>query len=270
MGFVDCHGARLYFDRVGSGDLILTMHGGMGLDHTVFRPWHDELAQDHSIIYYDHRNNGRSQFGEIGGVDCWQGDAAGMLDALGESSAVVLGHSYGAWLALGFAIRYPQRVRGLILSGAFAAFDYAPALVERLRKYDAKLAQRWLLTARRPPGTDTELRRRWLEFLPFYFHGPPRPAAFENVVYSSAAFRDGARCLRRSHSLLGELPALKVPLLLIVGQHDLITPPEQSQRIAAVAPVADVVELAHVGHFPFIEAATVYVGVIRDWLRTIR
>src|SRR5689334_6398695 len=53
------NGAELYFETVGQGAPMLVMHG-LGLDHTYLRPWHDGLASQARLIYYDHRWNGRS------------------------------------------------------------------------------------------------------------------------------------------------------------------------------------------------------------------
>ena len=114
----------LYYETAGSGPTILTMHGGLGLDHSYLRA-HDVLTDRYRVVYYDHRGNGRSPAGE-GTVDLarWQDDAAALLDQLGEQQAIIYGHSFGAWIALGFALRYPTRVRALVLCGAAAAFDY--------------------------------------------------------------------------------------------------------------------------------------------------
>ena len=56
----DVNGTSLYYEVVGSGNPLLIMHGGLGFDHTYFRPWIDSLAEDSKLIFYDHRGNGRS------------------------------------------------------------------------------------------------------------------------------------------------------------------------------------------------------------------
>ncbi len=69
---------QLFFERVGKGQPMLVMHGGLGLDHTCFRPWLDKLGEQVELIYYDHRGNGRSSRPDsLEGVthETWAADA---------------------------------------------------------------------------------------------------------------------------------------------------------------------------------------------------
>ena len=50
----------LWYDTIGSGDLLIALHGGLGLDHTTLRQWLDPLAHDLRVAYLDLRANGRS------------------------------------------------------------------------------------------------------------------------------------------------------------------------------------------------------------------
>ena len=51
-------GTRLAYTTIGTGPTCLLMHGGLGLDHTLYRPDFDRLAERVRMIYYDHRGNG--------------------------------------------------------------------------------------------------------------------------------------------------------------------------------------------------------------------
>ena len=51
---------RLFVEQLGSGMPVMLMHGGLGFDHTTFRPWLDKLAESARVVYYDHAGNGRS------------------------------------------------------------------------------------------------------------------------------------------------------------------------------------------------------------------
>lgn len=264
------NGTQLYYKTLSVGPPILTMHGGLGLDHTTLRPWHDELARDHRVIYYDHRGNGRSaRPGTSIDHATWHADAAALLNHVEEESAIVLGHSYGAWLALGFALRYPQRVRALVLYSPFCAFDYAASMVADLKTRDPGLAAFWLRTSNAPPISDSDFEARWLKVLPFYFRGPPRADVFRAVAYSFRGFLAGAAHMGKL-SLATALPSLVAPSLLLVGRHDPVTPPAQARRIAAAVSNSTVVEFANSGHLPFVEEPAAYFEAIRGWLtRTI-
>ena len=74
------------------------MHGGLGFDHTCFRPHFDRIGDVCRVVYYDHRSNGRSGRPPIETFTMEQAadDAAALLDELGVDQAVVCGHSSGA------------------------------------------------------------------------------------------------------------------------------------------------------------------------------
>lgn len=255
---------ELFYEEVGAGEPVLLMHGGLGLDHTYLRPYHDALGERARLIYYDHRWCGRS--GRVGEPDhaMWQDDAAALLDALALDRATIYGHSYGAWIALGFALRYPGRVRRLVLCGASPAFDYAPDLAPFERTHPAALSA---LTAafERPPGTDAELAALWTTILPLYFVGKPPSDLLARGQASAGGYARGSQALA-GFSLVDRLGELTMPIDILTGAHDFITPMAQAHRLAAGAPDVRVTELSRSGHFPFIEETDLYLRAFREAL----
>jgi proline iminopeptidase len=256
---------QLYYETVGDGPTILTMHGGLGLDHSYLRV-HDALPN--RVVYYDHRGNGRSPAGE-GPVDLarWQDDAAALLDHLGEQQAIIYGHSFGAWIALGFALRYPERVRALVLCGAAAAFDYLDEIQAILATRPPELAQRFMTAITTAPQSDDELRATWLGILPLYFHRyePRHAQVFADTRYSASGYLAGAAQMP-VFDVLAQLPGLAVPTAILSGADDFITPPSQTRRIASLAKGVDVIDFAASGHFPFLEERDRYLAELRAWL----
>lgn len=264
MGVVRVNGCELYYEELGSGEPLLLMHGGLGLDLTSLRPFHDALADRARLIYYDHRWCGRSE--RVGEPDhaMWQDDAAGLLDALAIDRATIYGHSYGAWLALGFALRYPQRVRRLVLCGASPAFDYVPDLAQFEHTHPEAL-QALTAAFERPPATDAELAALWATILPMYFVGTVPPALLARCHASAGGYARGSQALA-GFSLVDRLGELRVPLDILTGSHDFITPIAQAHRLAAAAPDARVTEFGRSGHFPFVEEPDAYLAAFRDIL----
>ena len=125
------NGTELFVETVGEGPALLLLHGGLGLDHTYFRPAFDQLADQATVIYYDHRGNGRSaapdDYAAAITFDHLVADAVGVLDALGVEQATVLGHSYGGFIAQPLAAAHPDRITKLVLCNTVPAFDYQPA-----------------------------------------------------------------------------------------------------------------------------------------------
>ncbi len=96
---------------------ILLLHGGPGLDHTVFRPAFEPLTEHAQLVMYDHRGSGRSEDGpkEKWTIDQWADDVAGVIKALGLKKPIVLGTSFGGFVAQRFAAKYPDYLSGLVL-----------------------------------------------------------------------------------------------------------------------------------------------------------
>lgn len=264
------NGTELHVETLGSGPPLLAMHGGLGLDHTYLRPAHDQLARDHHVIYYDHRGNGRSAR-DVGATDhaTWHADADALLDVLGHDEAIVYGHSYGAWLALGFALAYPERVSALVLCGAAPCFDYGPEVMARVQAGAPDLAAAFVAAVTSPAPSDAAFGDAWHRILPLYFVGAPRRELFATTEFSAEGYGLGSAGMA-TYDVRAELEALAVPTLLVVGTHDFITPPAQARRIAARAPACQVVELPGAGHFPFAEAPAAYLEHVAGWLAGLR
>jgi len=264
MATVRATDAELFYETIGIGRPLLMMHGGLGLDHTYLRA-HDQLADLVRVIYYDHRGNGRSTRGTAADHPTWHADAVALLDHLGEDRAIVYGHSYGAFLALGFALAFPQRVSALILCGSAPAFDYAPEVVAEVQTGDPALAAAFLSLLGSPPERDADFALAFREIVPLYFHGAARPEILDRIRSSAEGFRAGNACLA-DYDVTTSLASLHVPVLLLAGLHDFITPPVQAHRIATATSRAEVIEFGASGHFPFIEEPASYFDALRGWL----
>src|SRR5678816_2980991 len=106
----------LYVEAMGHGDPLLLMHGGPGLDHVSLTPFR-ALADRHTVVFYDHRCNGRSVGPAVTSMtwDNLTADADALREAFGFERWAVLGHSFGGHVALEYALRYPERVSRLVL-----------------------------------------------------------------------------------------------------------------------------------------------------------
>ena len=113
---IEVNGCRLFVDVVGSGlvatgtsmterPTIFLLHGGPGMDHTAMKPDFDPLSEVAQLIYYDHRGQGRSDTDkpENWNLDQWADDLRGLIDALGVEKPIVLGLSFGGFVAQNYA-----------------------------------------------------------------------------------------------------------------------------------------------------------------------
>jgi pimeloyl-ACP methyl ester carboxylesterase len=92
------------------------MHGGPSLDHWSLAPFR-QLAGQFTVIFYDHRCNGRSTGAPVSSMtfENLTADAEALREKLGFERWAVLGHSFGGHVALEYALRYPGSLSHLVL-----------------------------------------------------------------------------------------------------------------------------------------------------------
>ncbi|MGH2560775.1 MAG: alpha/beta fold hydrolase [Thermomicrobiales bacterium] len=254
---------------------VLLLHGGPGFDHTGFKPFLSLLADTVQLIYLDQRGQGQSARAPIKTCTPEQmaDDAAAFCRALGIARPVVLGHSYGGFVALHLAIRHPDTAASLILvdtAAATADTSDAGAIIEA--RYGA--ASR--AAAERVFGGDfsDEAMAEFTRLVaPAYTGNPANFDAIEGVWARSTFTPEVAHKyfgeLAASYDLRSRLREIAVPALVLVGEQDWLTPPSASQVIAAGVPHADLMVMPEAGHFPFVEQPAVFADIVRRFLAGI-
>ncbi len=118
---VDVGDAELYVEEEGSGVPLVLINGGPGGTHHYFHPWFGRARDYARVIYYDQRGTGLSDYepGPDGySVEQAVEDLDALRTALGIDKWVLVGYSYGGFLAQYYTTTYPQNVAGLVLVGA--------------------------------------------------------------------------------------------------------------------------------------------------------
>jgi pimeloyl-ACP methyl ester carboxylesterase len=116
MSEIRVNGVSLYYEEYGIGEPILCIHG-TGSSTALWRDPAAALGKHGRAIVYDRRGFGRSERPDpfVTNVHLQADDAAELLKALDASPAVVIGRSHGGEIAVDLALRYPDRVRALVL-----------------------------------------------------------------------------------------------------------------------------------------------------------
>lgn len=273
--FADVNGTRIWYETVGHGLPLMTLHGGLGLDHTWFRPWLDPLSDRSRVVYLDLRGNGRSERpDDLTAVThrTWVDDVDALRRHLGHERVVLLGHSYGGLLAQEYALRYPETLEGLILCCTTPAFDYvdvvqANAAVRGTPEQLAALGDAFS----RPMDDDAEWERVWRTLLPLYFSGEVPEGLGEGAVYSSSAWNQvNAHCLG-GFDVTAELGSIPTPTLVLSGADDWLMPTSHGgRRILSSVPDSEMVVFERSGHFPFVEEPARFAEVVTGWLARLR
>jgi proline iminopeptidase len=267
------NGTELFHTTHGHGPPMLVMHGGLGLDHTYLRSGLDPLGDAAELVYYDHRGNGRSSTPESWQAvshTTWADDADALRARLGHERVLLFGHSYGAYLALEYALRHGDRLAGLVLCSAAPAMDYPEVMIANAQARGTPEQLKALLGGLSGPvASDGAFRQLWETILPFYFHDyrPEHGAAFAETRYAADAFNHAFfRCLP-GYDVTDRLREITIPTLVLAGRGDWITPPAQgADRIHAALPVSERVVFEESGHFPFLEQPGEFIVAVRDWL----
>ena len=269
--------ASLYSRDIGRGQPLIVLHGGPDFDHSYLLPDLDRLADSFRLIYYDQRGRGMSAEG-VQPDDVTLASDLEDIDRVRQhfqlESSALLGHSWGTVLALEYALRHPSRVSHLIL------MNPAPASTSDLPVFRKAYLQKL--------GADMD-RQRAIAAGAAYKEGDPeavteryrihfKPALARSQDYEKlmatmkAAFvrqgKDGIikaravedRLMREtwevdSYDLHPKLQALKVPTLVIVGDHDFI-PVAIAEHIARAIPNARLVTIKDCGHFAYLECGS--------------
>src|SRR5512135_3342987 len=116
MTHMQIRDVSLFVKVMGQGYPLVLMHGGPGPDHTSLLAL-QPLADQFTLVFYDHRCNGRSMGAEASSMtfENLTADADALRQALGFDKWAVLGHSFGGYVALEYALRYPHSLSHLLL-----------------------------------------------------------------------------------------------------------------------------------------------------------
>jgi proline iminopeptidase len=267
--YVDVPGGALFTRTIGAGPTVVVIHGGPGtLDHTYLLPYMDGLADFGRLVYYDQRGHGRS-LGALSPTDVtierFVADLDAVCAATGEDAVTLLGHSWGAHLALRFALRHPARVARIILvnTAPVTQADHQDFVAFRRERGGSLIGElRWLLTttayADGDPHLEVDLLRRVFSI------GIVRPmdvarlnlrVSRENVLRGRIiAQRFEETLYSQPFDLLPDLADLHVPTLVLHGDQDFV-PGTIASGIAAALPRARLAVLPACGHFAYLEAS---------------
>ncbi len=198
---IDIGDTSLYVVERGRGYPLICLHGGPGLDHHMFGNYLDALTDDYRLILVDQRANGRSGRPS---EDTWTleqnaKDVGLLAKAMGLDKNAVLGHSYGAFVALQNAVDFPGQGAQTIVSSGVPGSRFLMSHVEHeLANFQPENLRQQVTDSwarEQHVQTPDEVAALTLDQLPFHFADPfdPRIAEFEQrtagAVYSPEVLR---------------------------------------------------------------------------------
>lgn len=239
----------IHAETFGLGPDVVMVHG-WGMHSGVWRSFAQRLADSHRITLLDLPGHGRS-----GMIEEYTLEGIGeALMAVAPERAHWLGWSLGAKINLGLAARYPERMDSLAMLAGNARFAQAE---------DWPCAMDLSLLSRFADDMMRDYHRTLMQFLGLQTWGLEnarevlkelKAQVAECEEPESAALQSGLDILR-TVDLRGELSALQVPLLLLLGSRDRLAPPAAGEAMYALAQNAELQVLAGAAHTPFLSHA---------------
>lgn len=250
--FFDVEGASLVPDgpHMRQRPTVVLLHGGPGSDHSDYKPHLSSLADHVQLVYLDHLGQGRSDSSDPSrwNLSSWATAVRDFCDTLEIERPVVLGGSFGSFVALRYAIDYPDHPSKLILmaTGARMNLKLIGETMERLGgKRAREVAQRFLTK----PNEETIAE--YIEVcLPLYSLGDSDRDAQQRAVqrFEVAYHFYGDESRHFDHR--GGAAGVRCPVLVINGDRDPITPIEGARELVQALPpdLAELVTIEGAAH----------------------
>ena len=260
---ITVNGVGLAVDAVGDGAAILFIHG-YPLDRTIWRHQMEHLNGWRRIAP-DLRGMGQSDAPDLGySMTTYADDLAALLDSLGVEGVVLCGLSMGGYVAFEFLRRYRERVRALILMDTRAESDSPEgrrtrdAAAQAARDNGARAVADAMLPKLFARETVELVGEPWRQVERMILATP-----VPGIVGALAAMRDRPD----STPLLESLDDL--PALIVVGEHDRITPLASAHRMAAALAESRLEIISDAGHLTPVERPAATTAVLGKFLAAL-
>lgn len=254
----------LAYDDVGTGLPVVLLHA-FPFDRGMWQPQHGPLsAAGFRVLAPDFPEFGQSTPGsDPFTIDGAADVVADFLDALKIERAVVGGLSMGGYAAMSFARRYPGKLAGLILADTKAAPDDAAAREGRDKSISA-------VRADGPAAVGESLLAKLLSEQSKQSKPVLEFAKGIATRQSESAIVAALHALRDRPDASPGLDAVTVPTLVIVGEHDAVTPPLMAVRIASKVRGSELIHIPGAGHLSNLENPDEFNRAVIGFLKKIR
>ena len=255
--------ASIYYEVNGVGPEAIVFAHGLLWSGRMYDNQVAVLKERFRCITFDFRGQGQSQVTEAGyDMDTLSEDAAALITALGCAPCHFVGLSMGGFVGMRLAIRYPSLIKSLILLETSAD----PEPTENLGRYRLlAFIARWV-----------GLRFAAGQVMPIMFgekflKDPARAQLRQEM--KAALIRNHRVGITRAltgvierTSIYEDLPKIRVPTLIVVGDQDVATIPAQSERIHAQIAGSRLVVIPGAGHTSTVEEPEAINKVLLEFL----
>ena len=246
-------GVELYYEVHGQGSPLVFAHG-VGGNHAC---WYQQVcyfSRFYRVVTFDHRGFGNSRVDSEGpGRSAFVKDLRGLLDHLELPQTSLVAQSMGGGTCLGFTVRYPERVRALIMADTTGNINDPGPFNDRVTANREKTDNLSQLERVLAPGFDE------------------RDPAMAEMYLQINSFNVADRFNMRGQVepvTREQLDKLKMPVLFLVGEEDALVPLDVVRMAHQMVPGSSLMEVTDAGHSVYFEQPEVFNHVIHDFLRT--
>ena len=246
---------RIGYLAVGGGDAtpLIFLHG-VGSDKSVWQPQLDHFGQTRRSIAFDYPGYGESDLVDGATRDDFAASILAAASALGVTRAHVCGLSLGGVVAIAMHAAAPRRCASLIIADSFAAHPDGRGI------HDRSIAASHTMTMR-------ALAEGRADLLLGSTATPPLRAEIVETMsrIDPAAYRIGAEAVWLADQR-DRAGAIDVPVLVLVGEEDKITPPALSEELHRLIPNSRMERIAAAGHLANAEQPLAFNSAIESFL----
>lgn len=253
------NGLDLYYEIHGDGPTVLCVHG-FPLSGALWTPVAERLADRCRLVVPDLRGHGRSAVAPTATMGDFADDVAGLLDTLDTQRTVVVGLSMGGYVAMEFYRRYGDRVEALVLADTRAEADTPEVAADRIKLADRVMTEGssiiadGMLDILFAPNAPSDLKKAWHDIM-----AATPPAGVAAALRGMAERPDSFGTLRTIHQ----------PVLVVVGELDVITPPTGARAMHAALPNGRLHIISDAGHMTPVENPDRFAFVLNQFLDSL-
>lgn len=280
-GYVSAAGAKIYYKTIGSGNPIIVLHGGPGMDHRYLFSTMEPLTKKHRVIFYDQRGLGKSSTSHIDSshinIATLVKDLEALRKGLGYKKITLLAHSYAGFIAMHYAISYPEHVSALILMNSMPATssglkDTANEFLARTKPVSKQLES--IQKSQEFADGEVEVIEDFYRTIfrthmfkksdadKLHLRSDSSSAAINSLKIRDILFNEIAS---KPFDLTNSLQKSHVPTLVIHGDHDIV-PESAAEEIANAIPNSEFVVLENCGHFSCLEKSKEFFYIVERFL----
>jgi 3-oxoadipate enol-lactonase len=212
--YAEVNGTKLYYELKGKGPAVVLIHG-WSLNTEMWDPQFDEFSKRHKVLRYDVRGYGKSEVPDQSKPYTHHDDLKALMDRLDIDKAIVIGLSMGGYIAINFALKYPERTTVLIpVDASLEGYKFSRGFM------DSELA---LVKKAKEEGIESA-KRFWIDY-PFFkpaYRDGQLAGKLKSIIgsYSGWDLVNDDPIIRLSPPASERLDEIVAPTPVIVGELD--------------------------------------------------